>query len=134
MTKLIITRRLAYFWRLALQWLRKQFGRYQPAGSYAAADHNHDTAYAAINHDHDGVYLTQHQDISGKQDVINDLADIRSGAALGATALQTHQSLKTINGETITGTGNITIESGGGSLPEVTIAEVLEVLNDNEEE
>ena len=33
-------------------------------------------------------YLTQHQDITGKQDVISDLSTIRSGAALGATALQ----------------------------------------------
>lgn len=41
----------------------------------------------------DANYLTSHQDISGKQDVIDDLDDIRSGAALGATALQSHQSL-----------------------------------------
>ena len=34
-------------------------------------------------------YLTQHQDISGKQDVISDLTTIRANAALGATALQT---------------------------------------------
>lgn len=33
-------------------------------------------------------YLTEHQDISGKQDVITDLAEIRDGAALGKTALQ----------------------------------------------
>ena len=33
-------------------------------------------------------YLTEHQDITGKQDVISDLEDIRSGAAKGATALQ----------------------------------------------
>lgn len=32
--------------------------------------------------------LTEHQDISGKQDVIADLDTIRSGAAKGATALQ----------------------------------------------
>ena len=36
----------------------------------------------------DAGYLTEHQDISGKQDVITDLAAIRSGASLGATALQ----------------------------------------------
>lgn len=42
----------------------------------------------------DANYLTEHQDITGKQDVITDLADIRSGAALGATALQSHQSLE----------------------------------------
>lgn len=36
----------------------------------------------------DKGYLTEHQDISGKQDVIGDLEDIRANAALGATALQ----------------------------------------------
>ena len=36
----------------------------------------------------DAGYLTEHQDISGKQDVISDLETIRSGAAAGATALQ----------------------------------------------
>ena len=36
----------------------------------------------------DSSFLTEHQDISGKQDVILDLSDIRSGAALGATAVQ----------------------------------------------
>lgn len=39
-------------------------------------------------------YLTEHQDISGKQDVITDLETIRDGAAKGATALQNHQSLE----------------------------------------
>ena len=38
-------------------------------------------------------YLTVHQDISGKQDTISDLEDIRNGATLGATAIQEHQSL-----------------------------------------
>ena len=33
-------------------------------------------------------FLTEHQDITGKQDVIEDLEDIREGAAKGATALQ----------------------------------------------
>jgi hypothetical protein len=33
-------------------------------------------------------FLTEHQDITGKQDVIEDLDTIRSGASLGATALQ----------------------------------------------
>ena len=35
-----------------------------------------------------GTVLTEHQDISGKQDVISDLATIRSGASAGATAYQ----------------------------------------------
>jgi len=63
-----------------------------------------------------------------KQDVIADLADIRSGAALGATALQEHQdisgkqdvlvsgtNIKTINNQSLLGEGNITIEGGGGT-------------------
>lgn len=41
----------------------------------------------------DAGYLTEHQDISGKQDVILDLAEIRAGAALGKTAIQEHQDL-----------------------------------------
>lgn len=49
-----------------------------------------------------------------KQDVISDLEAIRDGASKGATALQEHQSLKTINGESIVGSGNITISGGGG--------------------
>ena len=39
--------------------------------------------------------LTAHQDISGKQDVIADIETIRSGAALGSTAVQP-SSLKTV--------------------------------------
>ena len=35
-----------------------------------------------------GTVITSHQDISGKQNVIEDLDSIRSGAAAGATALQ----------------------------------------------
>lgn len=35
-----------------------------------------------------GTVLTEHQSLDGKQDVISDLETIRSGAALGATALQ----------------------------------------------
>ena len=53
--------------------------------------------------------------IEQKQPVISDLETIRDGAAKGATALQEHQPLKTINGESIIGEGDITIEGGGGS-------------------
>ena len=35
-----------------------------------------------------GTVITEHQDISGKQDIITDLELIREGASLGATALQ----------------------------------------------
>lgn len=69
-------------------------GVYQPAGSYAAANHNHDGVYqpagnyAASDHTH-SQYLTQHQDISGKQDIITDLATIRANAAHAATRAYT---------------------------------------------
>lgn len=87
---------------------------------------------------------------NGKQDTISDLSAIRSGAALGATALQSetyrgtvtgvkmndstkspsngvvdlgtvitsHQQLKTINGQSLAGSGNITI--GGTPRIEMT--------------
>ena len=89
-------------------------------------------------------FLKEHQDISNlatkaelatKQDVITDLNTIRSGSALGATALQsvpdtyalkseipditTKQdtlvsgtNIKTVNGISLLGEGNITIEGG----------------------
>ena len=52
--------------------------------------------------------------VGGKQDAITDLEEIRQGAAKGATALQEHQPLKTINGESIVGEGDITISGGSG--------------------
>lgn len=75
-------------------------------------------------------------DVSGKQDIITDLEDIREGASLGKTALQSipseyiteselgtslnskqdtlvsGSSIKTINGESILGSGNIVIKGG----------------------
>ena len=56
---------------------------YDAAGSAAAA-----IADAAEKYQVKGNYLTEHQDISGKQDVIDDLNDIRNNAALAKTALQ----------------------------------------------
>ena len=55
---------------------------------YSYAGHNHDDAYAAKNHSH-SQYLTQHQDISGKQDVITDLATIRNNATMAAVRAYT---------------------------------------------
>lgn len=71
--------------------------------------------------------------LATKQDTINDLATIRSGAAAGATAVQpaalaaglaTKQdtlesgvNIKTINNQSLLGSGNIDIQ-GGGSDPE----------------
>ena len=68
------------------------------------------------------------QVLASKQDAISDLNDIRSGAAAGATAVQpsqmqtaledkqdtlvSGQNLKTINGNSLLGEGDIEIESG----------------------
>ena len=99
-----------------------------------------------------------------KQDKINDLDEIRAGAALGATALQSyteqykgtvtgvkingstvspangtvdlgtvitrHQQLKTINGESIIGSGDITISGGGSSDANVQAVDTGDVLDD----
>ena len=94
-------------------------------------------------------FLKEHQDISNlatkaelatKQDVISDLDSIRSGAAKGATALQavpdtyalkseipdisTKQdklvsgtNIKTINGTSLLGSGNIEIEASAENVP-----------------
>ena len=76
-----------------------------------------------------GTVITSHQDVSGKQDKIADLDTIRSGAAKGATALQEHQPLKTINGESIVGSGNITIEGGGGGVDKEYVDNAVAEVN-----
>ena len=76
-----------------------------------------------------GTVITSHQDISGKQDKIADLEAIRSGAAKGATALQEHQPLKTINGESVVGSGNIAIEGGGGGVTEEYVDNAIAEVN-----
>lgn len=53
--------------------------------------------------------LATKDELNAKQDKISDLDTIRQGATLGASAIQ---SVKTINGESILGEGNITIEGG----------------------
>lgn len=65
-----------------------------------------------------GIIASIEQQIADKQDKINDLDSIREGAAKGATAIQEHQQLKTINGESIIGSGDITIQ-GGSVDPEL---------------
>lgn len=69
--------------------------------------------------------------LDAKQDVISDLNTIRTGAELGSTAVQpgtlstelankqdtlvSGTNIKTINGTSILGSGDITIQGGGGS-------------------
>lgn len=62
---------------------------------------------------------------NNKQDNIEDLEDIRDGANKGKTAIQEHQKLKTINGNSIVGEGNINIE-----IPEDVDEEYTSVISD----
>lgn len=62
--------------------------------------------------------------ITAKQDKVDDLDDIRGGAAKGATAIQ---KVKTINGQSIEGEGDITIEGGS----EITIDSELSETSEN---
>lgn len=61
---------------------------------------------------------------NNKQEAISDLETIRSGAAAGATALQEHQPIMTINGNTIVGEGNVDISG----LPDVTSTDNNKIL------
>ena len=70
-----------------------------------------------------GTVVTEHQSLSsyatkndllGKQDTIEDLATIRTNAAAGATALQPTE-VKTINGQSIVGSGNIPVVGQTGA-------------------
>lgn len=63
--------------------------------------------------------------LTGKQDTIDDLADIRSGAAKGATALQTHQDISgkvdkttTVNGHALS--ADVTVTKTDVGLGNVT--------------
>lgn len=68
-------------------------------------------------------YLTAHQDISGKQDVIDDLETIRSGAAAGATALQASDLNGYLTEETLANS-NVIVEINS------KIAEINTLLGD----
>lgn len=61
---------------------------------------------------------------NNKQEAISDLETIRSGAEAGATALQEHQPIMTINGNTIVGEGNVDISG----LPDVTSTDNNKIL------
>ena len=57
-------------------------------------------------------------ELDGKQSSIADLDSIRSGAEKGATAIQ---EVKTINGESIVGSGDIKVKGGDSGLVKVTL-------------
>ena len=62
--------------------------------------------------------------VNAKQDTISDLATIRSNATLGSTAIQ---KVKTINGESITGDGNVEL------FTKALYDELVENMLENEE-
>ncbi len=99
-----------------------------------------DTTLAELPTDasHRAVTDTEKAIWNGKQDAIADLDDIRSGAGAGATAVQpsqmqtalagkqdtlvSGQNIKTINGNSLLGSGDLEIQGGGGTS-EIFIAE-----------
>ena len=66
-----------------------------------------------------GKVITEHQDISGKQDKIDDLEDIREGASLGATALQTIPSEYVTESE-LTAKGYVTTSALNNKVDKVS--------------
>ena len=78
--------------------------------------------------ENDENYLTEHQDISGKQDVISDIDAIRSGAALGSTALQEVPSEYVTNDE-LTEKGYATETFVNEKIAEIVIPEVPSMDN-----
>ena len=70
-------------------------------------------------------YATTSQ-VNDKQDKIDDLEAIRSGAAKGETAIQ---KVKTINGESIEGEGNIVIKGGETDTSNLATKDELNNLN-----
>lgn len=70
--------------------------------------------------------LQEHQDISGKQDVINDLETIRSGASKGATALQSYTETDPIfNASPAKNITSANITSWNGKADKPTVATSL---------
>ena len=121
---------------------KNEFFRYEnDVKAYILTDKN--TTFKTINGQqitgNGNIELATKDELNEKQNIIPDLYSIRSGAALGATALQsvpdtyalkseipdisTKQdtlvsgtNIKTINGNSLLGSGDITIEGGSGNV------------------
>ena len=78
--------------------------------------------------ENDKNYLTEHQDISGKQDKIEDLDSIRSGSALGATALQ-EVPTEYVKEDELTAKGYATETFVNEKIAEIVIPEVPSMDN-----
>ena len=101
--------------------------------SYALANHNHSGVYANASHNHtvanitdfptipskvsdlenDSGFLTEHQSLSDYIQKSQTAGLVKNDGSIDTSNyLTNHQSLKTINNESIVGTGNITINAG----------------------
>ena len=92
------------------------------------ASHITDGSINYWNSKQDRLFDTSISYWNNKQETISDLQTIRDGAALGATALQEHQPIMTINNTSIIGEGNVNISG----LPDVSISDndkILMVVN-----
>ena len=78
--------------------------------------------------ENDKNYLTEHQDISGKQDKIDDLDAIREGASLGATALQ-EVPAEYVTEDELTAKGYATETFVNEKIAEIVIPEVPSMDN-----
>lgn len=80
----------------------------------ADANHNHDTDYAAIDHNHDSAYVSPSQMQTAFADAEAQITAAMQAALEGKISTG---GLKTINNQSLEGTGNIVIEGGSGSEP-----------------
>ena len=74
-------------------------------------------------------YLTEHQDISGKQDVIENLDEIIAGAAKGATSIQSLDGYATE--EFVTGQGYATVSQVEGKQDKIEDLDAIRTKVDN---
>ena len=79
--------------------------------------------------DNDAKYLTAHQDISGKQDVIENLDEIIAGAAKGATSIQSLDGYATE--EFVTGQGYATVSEVEGKQDKIEDLDAIRTKVDN---
>lgn len=80
----------------------------------ADANHNHDADYAAIDHNHDSAYVSPSQMQTAFADAESQITAAMQTALEGKISTG---GLKTINNQSLEGSGNIDIQGGSGSEP-----------------
>ena len=103
-------------------WNGKAAGNHNHDGVYSPVDHNHDASYAATGHNHTGVYAPV---LGADDNYVTDaektkLANL-SGINTGDQDLSGKQNtlvsgtnIKTINGNSLLGSGDLAVSGGGG--------------------